>query len=538
MFYLHQVIDLTAAATNHARLVRRRVPPYVLWPSVLVIVLMALPLFYMFLRAFQADWETVQRLVFRPRNLDLMINTLRLMFGVTALCTVIALPLAWLVAKTDLPGRRWVTLLAVMPLAVPGYVMAYALLSVGGFHGVSAQWFDIRLPRIQGYWGATIALALYTFPYLFLNLRAALYGLDANLEESAASLGYSRWQILRSVTLPHLLPALLAGWLVILLYTLGDFGAIALMRYEVFSYAIYTQYSGATDRIYAAWLSLMLLSLALCFVAIEALVVHKKKYARTGSGAARQAPLFRLGLWAIPAWLFVIAVALVSLGLPATILTYWLLLSPPDISFFMDVPVTFLKSASAAIPAAVIAALLAIPVAYLSVRYPSRLSAAVERAAYIGYSIPPLTLGLALVFFALHSAQFLYQTLPLLILGWIMATLALAIGPIRSSLLQTRPNLEESAQSLGHSPLSTFVRVVMPRLRRGVVTGVVLVFVFLMKELPITFMLAPTGYDTLAVTVFTRTSEGMYAEAAPFAAAIVVFSSLTVALMLSNEGKR
>ncbi len=529
--------DLTARNTLTGP-TRRRVPPYILWPSVLVILLMTLPLFYLALRAFQADWETVRQLVLRPRNLDLMFNTLRLMFGVAALGTLIALPLAWLVARTDLPGRRWVTLLAIMPLAVPGYVMAYALLSVGGFHGVSAQWFDIRLPRIQGYWGATIALTLYTFPYLFLNLRAALYGLDANLEESAASLGCSRWQIFRRVTLPHLLPAMLAGWLVILLYTLGDFGAIALMRYEVFSYAIYTQYSGAFDRIYAAWLSLMLLAMALCFVAVEAFVVHRKKYARTGSGVSRQSRPLRLGWWAVPAWVFIIAVAALSLGLPGLILTYWLVLSPPDISFFMDVPMTFLQSASAALPAALIAALLAIPVAYLSVRYPSRLAAAVERTAYIGYSIPPLTLGLALVFFALHTAHFLYQTVPLLILGWVMATLALALGPIRSSLLQTRPSLEESAQSLGHSALSTFFRVVLPRLQRGLITGMVLVFIFLMKELPITFLLAPTGYETLAVTVFSRTSEGMYPEAAPFAAAIVIFSSLTVALMLSAERKR
>ena len=528
----------TANLSPAAALQRRRIPLYILIPSALVIVMMALPLVYLMVRAFQADWETAQRLIFRARNWELLMNTLRLMFGVAALSTLLAVPMAWLVVKSNLPGRRWITLLNVMPLAVPGYVMAYALLSVGGFHGVAAQWLDIRLPRVQGYWGALLALSLYTYPYLFLNARAALFGLDANLEESAASLGYSRWQTFWQVTLPHLLPALLAGWLVILLYTLGDFGAIALMRYEVFSYAIYTQYAGASDRIYAAWLSLMLLAIALMFVAMEAVVVHRKKYARTGSGAGRLSKPVRLGWWALPAWGYIILVAAAALGLPVTILSYWLLLSPPDISFFTDVPMTFLRSASAALPAAVIAGLLAVPVAYLSVRYPSRLAAAVERAAYIGYSIPPLTLGLAMVFFSLHTAYFLYQTLPLLILAWVMATLALAMGPIRSSLLQARPTLEESAQALGHGPVSVFFRVVLPRLRRGLITGMVLVFVFLMKELPITFLLAPTGYNTLAVTVFSRSSEGMYPEAAPFAAAIVVFSSLTVALMLSNEGKR
>lgn len=118
-----------------------------------------------------------------------------------------------------------------------------------------------------------------------------------------------------------------------------------------------------------------------------------------------------------------------------------------------------------------------------------------------------------------------------------MASLALALGPIRNALLQTRPSMEQAAHSLGHGPVSTFIHVIFPRLRRGILAGVVLVFVLCMKELPITFLLAPTGYTTLAVTVFTRTSEGMLAEAAPFAAAIVVFSSLSVGLLLTKEGK-
>lgn len=516
----------------------RRVPLYILLPSLLVVVAMFLPLFYLALRASQADWATAQELVFRMRNLELLLNTLKLMFGVAIFATVMAVPLAWLVVRSDLPGRRLITLLSVIPLAIPGYVMAFALLSIGGYHGVASQWFGIHLPRVQGYWGAALALTLYTFSYLFLNIRAALHGLDASLEESAASLGYSPAQTFVKVTLPHLLPALLAGWLVILLYVMGDFGAIALMRYEVFSYAIYTQYTGAYDRFYAAWLSLMLLALAAVILTTEAYVVRRRRYARTGAGAARALPPVALGRYRWLAWLFIAVTLGTALGLPAIILTYWLLLAPPDINVIMRVPGAFMNSATAALPAALIAAMIAIPVAYLSVRYPSPFAAVVERSAYMGYSIPPLTLGLAMVFFALHSAYFLYQTLPLLIIAWVMATLALAVGPIRTALMQTRPNMEESAYALGHGPISTFFRIVLPRLRRSVLAGMVLVFVFLMKELPITFLLAPTGYNTLAVTVFTRTSEGMYAEAAPFAAAIILFSSLTVGLILSREGKR
>jgi len=516
----------------------RRPPLHILIPSLVAALCMLLPLFYLGLRALEADPATVQELVFRSRNLDLLLNTLGLVFGVLVLSTLMALPLAWIVTRTDIRYKRLLTILGVIPLAVPGYVMAYALMGLGGHYGVLAQLFGWQLPRIEGYWGATIALSLYTFPYLFLNLRAALLGLDGNLEESARSLGYDSRQIFTKVILVQLAPSLMAGWLVIGLYVLGDFGAVALMRYEAFSYAIFNQYSGAFDRIYAAWLSLMLLAVAAAFVMTESLILKRRRLASVGRGVSRPAPPRPLGHWRWPAYGYLALVFAAAIGLPLMILTYWLLMAPPDLRFFLEVPATFGRSAGAAIPAALLAVAFALPIAYFSVRHPSRLATAVERSAYIGYAIPPLTLALALVFFALQSAPFLYQTLSLLILGWTLATLALALGPVRSALMQARPNMEEAAHSLGHGPLSTFAHVVFPRLRRSLFASFALVFLFCMKELPITFLLAPTGYTTLAVTVFTRTSEGMMAEAAPFAAAIVIFSGLSVGMVLNREGNR
>ncbi|SFX42275.1 ABC transporter permease [Marinospirillum alkaliphilum] len=530
---------MTASAVSYLyRVWGQRPPFYILIPSVIAALAMVLPLFYLGLRAFQADPAMLVELVFRQRNLDLLLNTLKLTLGVLVLTTLMALPTAWLVTRTDIRFKKAITLLAVVPLAVPGYVMAYALMGLGGHFGIFAQLFGWQLPRIQGYTGAVLALSFYTFSYLFLNLRAALLGLDRSLEESAQSLGYSPREIFFRILLPHLAPSLMAGWLVIGLYVMGDFGAVALMRYEAFSYAIYTQYSGAFDRVYAAWLSLMLLALAASFVLMETLVLKRKRLASVGSGIARPRAPARLGWLAAPAWLFLGVVFLVSIGLPVMILAYWLLLAPPDISFFLQVPATFLRSAAAAFPAALVAAAFALPICYLLVRYPSRISTAIERSTYIGYALPPLTLALAMVFFSLHTAFFLYQTLALLIFTWAIATLALAMGPIRSALLQTRANQEEAAFSLGHGPISTFWYVVFPRLKRGILASLALVFLFCMKELPITFLLAPTGYTTLAVTVFSRTSEGFMAEAAPFAAAIVIFSSLSVGMVLNREGKQ
>lgn len=516
----------------------RRPPLLLLIPAVLVLLAMLIPLAYLVARGMEADYREIAGLLWRPRNLELLINTLALTGGVLALGSLLAWPLAWLVTRTTLPGRSLVTALAVVPLAIPGYVMAYALMGIGGHYGVLSRLFSIQVATIQGYWGAVLALSLYTYPYLFLNLRSAFLGLDNSLEESAQSLGYSRFEIMRKILFPHLLPGILAGYLVVGLYVLGDFGVIALMRFDVFSSAIYTQYAGAYDRIYATWLSMLLLALALSFVIMEGFMLYRRRLASVGSGSLRPPPLFKLKKSLPLAFLFLALVFGASIGLPLTMLGYWLIIEPPALSIFMQVPLTFLRSASAALPAAVLAAMFAFPLCCLAVRYPSRLSTLLERSAYIGYALPPLTLALALVFFAMQAAFFLYQSLLLLIIAWTIATLVLAMGPIRSSLLQMRPNLEEAAHALGYGPAATFFHVLFPALRRGMIAGMVLVFLFCMKELPITLLLSPTGFNTLAVSVFTRTGESMMAEAAPFAAAIVLFSGISVAMLLRREVRR
>lgn len=513
----------------------RKAPPSLLFPAVAVSLAMLVPMVYLLARALQADRQQLATLVFNGRNLELLSNTLLLTGGVLVLGTFLALPLAWLVTRTTLPLRRQVTVLAVVPLAIPGYVMAYALMGIGGRYGAAARLFDLQIPNLQGYWGAVIALALYTYPYLFLNLRSALLGLDSSLEESAKSLGYSNAQILTKVIMPHLLPGLLAGYLVVGLYVMGDFGAIALMRYEAFSFAIYNQYAGAFDRVYAAWLSIMLLVLALSFVVMEIFVLRRRRLASVGSGAIRPAKPIVLRKSLPLALCYLLLVLGASVVMPVMMLAYWLILSPPDASVFMAVPWTFLSSASAALPAALLAVILAFPLCYLAARYPSPLVIWVERSAYIGYALPPLTLALAMVFFALQTAFFLYQTVFLLILAWTVATLVLAMGPLRSAILQARPQLEEASWSLGYGPIATFFHVLLPRLRRGMIAGIVLVFLFCMKELPITLLLSPTGFNTLAVSVFSRTVEGLMAEAAPFAAAIVLFSGISVGMILRRE---
>lgn len=508
---------------------------YLLVPVALVVVGVLIPLVYLLVRAAQAEADVLYRLVVRMRNVELLWNTIALTGGVLVGTTLLAFPLAWLTARTTLPGTRIITWLGVLPLAIPGYVMAYALLGATGSQGVLNQVVGLPIDRLHGYWGAWAALSLGTFPYLFLNLRTALLGLDPAIEESAQALGYPRTQVFWRVVLPQLRPAFLAGGLLVGLHVLGDFGVVSLMRFETFSYALYLQYAASYDRIYAACLALMLLALTIAILFLEARLLKGLLYHRTGTGTGRPATPVHLGVWTGAAYGVVGGIALTSVVIPAGTVVYWMASAAQTGVPWGGLGTALWDSFSASAPAALLAASLALPVAYLSVRMPSQLTAGLERIAYLGYATPPLAFALALIVFTLQVMPFAYQTLGLLVVAYALHFMAEAVGPIRSALYQAPPNIEEAARSLGRTPLRAFVSVTLPLLRSGLIVSVAFVFLSAMKELPLTFLLSPLGFDTLALNVWSYANEAMFSRAAPYALAIMGFSALFVGLLLVRE---
>lgn len=506
---------------------------YLAGPALLVAAGVLIPLAYLLLRALSAEPAELAELVWRPRTAHLLVNTVALTAGVLVATTLLAFPLAWLTTRADLRGRRLITLVGVLPLAVPGYVMAYAFLAVLGEYGSLARLTGLALPRPSGYWGALLALSLGLFPYLFLNLRTGLLGLDPSLEESARTLGLGRWQTLGRVVLPQLRPSFLAGALLVGLHVLGDFGVVSLMRYETFSYALYLQYTTSYDRVYAAWLALMLLALTLGVLFLEARLLRGLLYHRTGTGTRRTTPPRALRWARGPAYALAGSVGLASVGVPLLAVLYWMDAGRAD---WAGVWSSLQASAGASLPAALLAAALALPLAYWSVRRPSTLSRAMERIAYVGYATPPLAFALAFIFFTLRTAPFAYQTLGLLVTVYALHFLAEAIGPLRSALYQAPPRLEEAARALGRSPLRAFFEATFPLLRRGLLVSVAFVFLSAMKELPLTLLLSPAGFETLALNAWSYAGEAMFGQAAPYALALMVFSAGFVGLLLVREG--
>ncbi len=520
-------------------MIRAGLPPLpFLVPGLLLAAGTLLPVAYLALRALGA--EDLAELLLRPRTAGVLLRTLALALSVTAASACLSVPLAWLTLRTDLPGRRVWAVLGILPLVVPSYVGGFAVIAALGPRGVLQTVLQPlgveRLPEIYGFPGAFLTLTLFSYPYMLLAVRAALLGLDPSFEEAARTLGQSPWGSFRRVVLPQLKPALAAGGLLVGLYTLSDFGAVSLLQYDVFSRAIYVQYRGSLDRSLAAVLSLVLVLLTVVFLAAEARVRGRARYHRSAAGTARAADAHRLGPWRWPALAFCGAVALLGVGLPVGVTGYWLgegLRHGESLGLVLR---PLLNSVGVSVLAAGVTVAVAIPVAVMDVRFPGPLSFLIERVTYAGFALPPIATALALVFFAANYVPWLYQTLAMLVLAYVVRFAPQAVGPLRTSLLQVNPHLEEAARSLGRSPLRTAWAVTVPLVRPGMAAGAALVFLTTMKELPSTLLLSPIGFTTLATQTWSATSEAFFARAAASALLLLLFSSLSLPFVLRGEG--
>ncbi len=515
----------------------RRAPPATAAAAALVAGLAVLPLGYLVLRASEVGFSRAADLVLNERTLRLLGNSLGLAAATTVTAVAIGVPVAWLTTRTDLPGRRALTVVTALPLAVPSYVAALAVIAAFGPRGALARWLGPlgvdALPEVYGFVGAWLALSLSTFPYVTLTVRGSLRRLDPALEEVSRSLGATPFETFRRVTLPQLRPAVAAGALLVALYTLADFGGVSLLRFDTFTRVVYVQYRGSLDRSGAAVLALVLAAVSLTVVAAEARTRTRARVA--AARTARTARLVHLGRWRAPATALLAVLAVVALVVPVATLVTWLVLGAREGIDLGETAAAAGRSARVSAGGALAALVAAWPVAALASRHPGRLARWTERLSYAGYALPGLVVALSLVFFGARVARPLYQTVGMLVLAYLVLFLPQAIGALRTTLGQISPTLEDASRSLGAGPLATARRVLLPLVRPGATAAFALVFLTAMKELPAALLLGPTGYDTLATRVWATTSEGFFGRAAAPALLLIVVSSVPLAFLALRD---
>ena len=458
------------------------------------------------------------------RLVQLLLGTLALTVAVTATALSIGVLTAWLTTRTDLPGRRGWLIVGALPLVIPSYMAALTIVGATGTGGLLSNLLGVTIPTPFGFLGAWLALSIFVSPMAHLIVVPALRRLDPASEEAARGLGAGTRRVFFTVTLPQLRPALVSAGLLVGLYTVSDFGAVSILRYDTFTRAIFTLYAGQIDRRPAAALSVILMVLALVILLVERRTRTRARY--HGSRAPRPRKMVGLGRWGRSAGLAFFGIyATLTLILPAAVLAFWLVrgtLAGQPLGFAWE---EMVRSVAVALAAAVIAAIISLPVAMVTTwRRRGRWSDTAETAVWAVYALPHITVGVAVVSFALRWARSVYQTLGLLLVVYAAMFMAQAVSTAQDSLRRSSPVLEDASRGLGQGPLATLARITVPIATPGLLAGGTLVFLSVMKELPATLLLRPTGFETLAVRIWSATSEGFLTRASVASLALLAVS--------------
>jgi iron(III) transport system permease protein len=517
----------SAGSTTTAGRGKRPRPPLgvstVTVAAVLIALFSLVPLGYVIFMTVSTGWDTAVGLVFRPRVGQLLLNTVMLVVFTVPLCLVLGVGGAWLVERTKLRGRKIYAVLLAAPLAIPAFVNSYAWVSA--------------IPSLEGIWSGVLIATLSYFPLVYIPAAATLGRLDPAIEQSAASLGLGPWAVFIRVVLPQLRIAMTGGGLLVSLHLLAEYGAFAMIRFDTFTTAIMVQFRSTFNGTAGNMLASVLVFFCLVLLLVEVRSRGTARYARVGFGAQAKATRAPLGRLQVPAHLALLAVTVTAFGLPLWFVARWVIAGGTDAwSAAEFLPALFQTLIYGALGAAV-TTVVAFPMAYLAVRYPSWFSKMLELSNYVTSSMPGIVVGLAFVTVSIRVVPGVYQSASLLIAAYVLLFLPRALVNLRAGLSQAPKELDEAAQSLGKAPLASFLRVTLRLTAPAAAGGAALVFLAILNELTATLLLAPNGTRTLATEFWSKSSAIDYAGAAPYALLMILLSAPMTYLLFQQSKK-
>lgn len=512
-----------AVSTGHRRDSRPRpfgAPAWLLVLAALAASAATIPLVYLVVRSLDAGLTELAATLLRPRVLQLTLNSIVLAAAVTATTLLLGIVSAWVLTRVRMPATRFWLLICALPLAVPSYLAAYGWL----------VWF----PTLNGFWPSWFVLSMVCTPYVTLPVAAALRGASGDLEAVARTLGRGPFGAFRAATWPQVRPAAIAGALLVCLYSLSDFGLVSMLRFQTLTWGINSAYGSSFNRNQAALLALVLVVLAVAVVVGER---HNRGRVGNASPGRSRVPLRRPGLKLLPFALLLLITHVSGVLVPMGGLLSRLLDAATIRSIDMPRLLESIGSTLAlALGGALLAVLLALPIAALAARYRGRLVAAIEAVGFLGHALPGIVVGLSLVFFALAVVPALYQSVVVLVFAYAVLFMPKAIGTMRGGIEAVPGSLVDVSRMLGLSPLKTWWKVTRPLALPAVGIGALLVAISIMKELPATLLLRPTGVSTLATELWSRTTALEFGAAAPYAAALVLLAAVPAVILSGIRG--
>lgn len=488
--------------------------PILLLGALVSLAFVAIPIYYLISRALFGGATNLEVLVFRGKTLEIAATTIGLALIVATFASLLGVSIAWTLHNVAIPQLNLMKALTIVPIAIPSYVFTYCWLSLE-FLG-------------RGFLPAAIVLILGTTPYVIIAGLAGLRRIDSAQGDVARTLGLSNFQSFRKITWPQIRNAVAAGSLLSALCVLSDFGTVSLMGVDTFTRAIQNTYQSTFDRSAAATLAIALVLISTVLIVIEHRSRINFKLTRSSAALVRN-PELQIGLKSkIGGSLLVYGYVLVALVLPLSVLVDRFFTNAE----LLDLGKLWIASLSTIVVSTLgagLALLLAIPIALLAIRgsFLGRLS---DRSVLVVHALPGIVMGLALVSLG-SDFPLIYQTTLLLALAYSLLFMAKSVGAIRAALDRVPRNLLEISATLGQSRTATFRRILLPLAAPGVLSGLLLVLLAAMKELPATLMLRPTGFETLATEMWSYTSISRFSEAAPYALLLVLIAAVPAFLI-------
>lgn len=523
----------------------------------LIAALILIPIAVVFSSVFMPANDVWQHLV-ETTLLTLLINTFWLALGVLTGSALLGVSLAWLTAVYEFPGSRFFSWALLLPLAIPAYVTAFVVLGLFDYTGPIQTnlrtWLGTELPwfpDLYGRSGVILVMTLAFYPYVYLMARNAFLTQGKRLLEVAQSLGLNQRQGFFKVSLPMARPWIAGGLMLTLMETLADFGTVAIFNYDTFTTAIYKAWFGLFSLPAASQLASLLILIVFVVIIAEQQFRIRMRYAET----KRSARVDRIALsgWRSSAVAcFAASVLFLAFILPIIQLSIWAiqsLMESFDQRYFEFLFHSVLLSAAATL----ITCFAALLLVYAARLYSDTTTRIAVRIATIGYALPGAVLAVGifipvvwvddllnawwLKLFQVEIGFLIQGTLGVMLIAYMTRFLAVGHYPIDSAMQRITRNIDEAAMGFGLTGWSILRRIHLPILKTGIFTAAALVFVDVMKEMPITLMTRPFGWDTLAVRIFALTSEGEWEHAALPAVTLVMAGLVPIILLMRQTDK-
>jgi iron(III) transport system permease protein len=502
-----------------------------------------------------------------PVLFEVMLNTAVFVLGSSLLSTLLALFLAYLNTRTDIPFKFLFKVISIIPMMIPHllFAVSWALLlnpSNGLINLALKQAFSLDSApfNIYSIWGMILVEGLLDMPIAYLIIAPAMASFDVALEESSRVCGAGNWRTLLRVTLPVLRPAILAAFILGLVRSLASFAVPSVIgmpgRVHVLATHLYEMIATgfATDYGKAAAVGMSVLAASVTLIVIyRALTAESEKFVTISSrgfrpvvillGKARM-PLF----WLVGLLSFVLIVLPVAVLLYTSLVPYSMVPSARALSLMswkhwsevLGDPISLLSlknSLFLAVLGATLGIILSVFVAYVIVKVKTRASAILESLSYLSFSFPGIVIGIGFMWFFVQTP--LYATIWALLLGYIATYLPYGIRPLSSAFIQIHSHLEESSLVCGASPLTTMRRIIVPLLIPGIVSGWILMASMFLRELTLSVVLSRPGTEVLAVQILRFAEDGLWGRLSALGIVMILISTLLVvaATLVGNRFK-